>query len=192
MIERRSAPLSSEVTGRRATGYASIFGAPSRMFRDVKGRPYRERIAPGAFARSLERGNDVVLLFNHQRSALLGRTASGTVRLWTDAMGLGFWADLPETTLGRDLAVLMRRGDLREMSFAGTIRADEWRKGEDGTPERIVTEWDLDDVSLVTRAAYPATFADLRADLDALAERDIRSRRLSLTMKGLALCSMTT
>jgi phage head maturation protease len=73
----------------------------------------------------------------------------------------------------------MRRGDLREMSFAGFVTRDAWAQGEDGTPERSVMEWALEDVSLVTRAAYPAAYSNLRT-ADALESLEIAKRRFAL------------
>ncbi len=168
-----------DAEGRTVTGYASVYRSPSRVLSDSRGRKFRERILPGAFDRSLASRADVVFLFNHARSALLGRTTSGTLRLFSDDTGLGMELRLPDTTLARDLAELMRRGDLREMSFAGFVTRDAWAQGEDGTPERSVMEWALEDVSLVTRAAYPAAYSNLRT-AEALESLEIAKRRFAL------------
>jgi uncharacterized protein len=184
--EVRSFPLASstvDAEGRTVTGYASVYGAPSRLLSDSRGRKFRERIRQGSFDRSLAGGADVVFLYNHFRSALLGRTASGTLRLFGDSTGLGFSLRMPETTLARDLAELMRRGDLREMSFAGVVVRDSWSKAEDSIPERSVDEWALEDVSLVTRAAYPAAYANLRT-ADGLELLEIAKRRFALSSRG--------
>src|SRR5688572_14040416 len=64
-------------------GYAAIFDALSY---DLGG--FRERIAVGAFTRSLRDGADVRALVDHDPVRILGRNKSGTLRLKPNAKGL--------------------------------------------------------------------------------------------------------
>ena len=51
---------------------------------------FRERIAPGAFDRSIREAHDVKCLLNHDPSKVLGRTTSRTLQLSAyQACGLG-------------------------------------------------------------------------------------------------------
>jgi HK97 family phage prohead protease len=60
----------------------------------------------------------VPMLYEHQVGLpLLASTRSGTLRLSEDAKGLAVSADVADTTLGRDLRVLAKRGDLGAMSY---------------------------------------------------------------------------
>ena len=78
MISRRSIAAEQSVDGRTLAGYAAVYGEESREIVE-NGRPFVERIAPGAFAETLRSGADVKLLYNHDAGALLARTKSGTL-----------------------------------------------------------------------------------------------------------------
>ena len=82
--------------GKTLTGYAAVFDSLSE---DLGG--FREIIKPGAFDRALKDKHDVRALVNHDNSLLLGRTASGTLRLSTDERGLKYEIDMLDTTAAR-------------------------------------------------------------------------------------------
>jgi HK97 family phage prohead protease len=137
--------------GMTLTGYAARFNQPSEPL------PFVERIAPGAFKRSLRAKNDIKLLWNHDSSMVLGSTRAGTLRLFEDDMGLRVEAVLPDTTAGRDAKVLIQRGDVTGFSFGFTVPAngDSWNT--DGT-ERTLKSVRLLEVSTgVAFPAYPST-----------------------------------
>jgi uncharacterized protein len=137
--------------GMTLTGYAARFNEPSEPL------PFIERIAPGAFKRSLRAKNDIKLLWNHSSSDVLGSTRAGTLRLAEDEMGLRVEADLPDTQAGRDAKVLIQRGDVTGFSFGFTVppNGDSWNS--DGT-ERTLKSVRLLEVSTgVAFPAYPTT-----------------------------------
>jgi HK97 family phage prohead protease len=146
-------------------GYAAIFNSDSEPL------PFRERIAPGAFIRSLKSRNDIKLLWNHDTGGVLGSTRANTLSLVEDDRGLKVTASLPNTTTGRDAAELLRRGDVDAMSFGFSVPkgGDEWNS--DGT-ERTLNEIRLHEVSIVAFPAYTATAgtATVRG-LDKIAKR---------------------
>jgi uncharacterized protein len=132
-------------------GYAALF-APDQT-QDMGG--WREEVHPKAFDRCLRSSPDVVALFNHDSNALpLARTTSGTLRLSVDARGLRYELDTPDTNLGRDLSILLDRGDIHQSSYSFRCLSESWRNDVDGTPIRTVLDAELLDVSPVT---YPAT-----------------------------------
>jgi HK97 family phage prohead protease len=139
-------------------GYAAAF---NRMSQNLGG--FVERIAPGAFTRTLNHAGDVVARYNHSDDWLLGRTSSGTLRVWADERGLPYEIDLPDTQAGRDVRELARRGDLRNSSFAFKAITDDWSTTEDGTPLRELREVQLIDVAPVTSPAYLDTSVSLRS-----------------------------
>ena len=154
----------SQGDGMSFSGYAAVFNSDSEPL------PFIERIAPGAFAKSLKSRNNIRMYMNHDSSMLLGTTRSKTVRLAEDTKGLFVDADLPDTSVGRDLSVLMQRGDVDSMSFGFTVPQGGDRWSDDGS-RRELRQIRLFEVSVVTGfPAYAATSASVRS-FDALATR---------------------
>ena len=154
-IEIRTTPGSFEIredgSGMTFEGYAAVFNSDSEPL------PFIERIAPGAFTRSLKRGrNDIKLLWNHETGEVLGSTRAGTLTLEEDNYGLRVRAQLPDTTTGRDASVLLKRGDIDSMSFGFSVPdgGDEW--SSDGRI-RTLKSVRLHEVSIVAFPAYSAT-----------------------------------
>ncbi len=151
-----------EGDGMAFTGYAAVFNSASEPL------PFIERIAPGAFANSLSSRNEIKMFVNHDTTRVLASKRAGTLRLSEDAHGLRVEADLPPTTDGKDLAILMKRGDVDSMSFGFSVPSggDTW--SPDGAT-RELREVRLHEVSIVTAfPAYTATSAGVRS-LDNLA-----------------------
>ncbi len=136
--------------GMTFSGYAAVFNSASEPL------PFRERIAPGAFRKSMNARNDIKMLWNHESGSILGSTRAGTLRMEEDSYGLRVTADLPETSVGRDAAYLLRRGDIDSMSFGFSVPSggDEW--SADGQ-ERTLNSVRLHEVSIVAFPAYAAT-----------------------------------
>lgn len=154
----------AQADGMRFTGYAAVFNSDSEPL------PFIERIMPGAFKRSLKARNEVKLFKNHNMDEVLASTRSKTLKLTEDSTGLLAEATLPDTTAGRDLAVLMKRGDVHAMSFGFSVPAKGDRWSDDGMT-RELHQIRLHEVSIVTGfPAYEATTASVRS-LDILASR---------------------
>lgn len=135
------------------------------LWRDWRtNKPVRERFAPGAFRDALAAANlDVIVVRDHDPSRLLGRTASGTLRVRETGKGLEYDFDAPDTEDGRSVVVLAKRGDLRGSSFAFTVRAESWEETNDTIIRTITKVASLEDVSPVTRPAYPESKVSARA-----------------------------
>jgi len=168
-LETRTTPIQFEVregeNGMTFEGYAAVFNTPSEPL------PFIERIAPGAFKRSIEARNDIKLLWNHDTGTVLGSSRAGTLSLIEDERGLKVRADLPNTTAGRDAAELLRRGDVDSMSFGFSVPTggDEWNS--DGS-ERTLRSVRLHEVSIVAFPAYTSTAGTTSVrGIDKLAER---------------------
>lgn len=159
--------------GMTFTGYAAIFNAPSEPL------PFIERIAPGAFKRSLSARNDIKLLWNHDTGIVLGSTRAGTLRLEEDNIGLRVSADLPNTQAGRDAAYLIKRGDVDAMSFGFSVPkgGDEWVSDN----ERVLRSVRLIETSVVPFPAYSQT-----AGLTAVRGLDKVAKRASVDADALA------
>jgi len=154
-VELRAAAEGSKSPG-TLVGYAAVFDSLSE---DLCG--FKERIAPGAFARALK-DCDIRALRNHEPESLLGRLKSGTLRLAEDARGLRMEVDLPDTTVGRDTAEMVRRGDMSGCSFSFQEKAVDWDYNSD-PPVRTLRDVDVYDAGPVTYPAYRDTSVALRS-----------------------------
>jgi len=171
--------------GNVAAGYAALFDIPADI-----GGAWTEVIARGTFSKALD--GDVLALVDHDYGRVIGRSTAGTLRLSEDQHGLAVEIDLPDTSDGRDLAVQLRRKDIKGMSFGFRVTHDEWDETV-SPPKRTIHEVDLIEVSAVARPAYPDTELGMRSLEAARKERrahnfDHAARRLrmkiSLDLKG--------
>lgn len=140
-------------------GYAAVFDSDSEDFGG-----WKERIAPGAFARDLADNKDIRALINHDTSRVIGRSSAGTLSLEETEKGLFVEISLPDTTEARDLLENVKAGNIDGMSFGFRARDAEWAEAErakDGKKKkydyRILKDVELIEVSAVAFPAYPAT-----------------------------------
>lgn len=160
-IERRAFPLTEirmieDNNAPKITGYAAVF---NELSEDLGG--FREKIAPGAFTKTLQTA-DVRALWNHDPNFVLGRNRSGTLSLQEDERGLRIEITPPETQWAKDLITSMKRGDVDQMSFGFRTVLDDWET-KDKENIRILKEVELFDVSIVTYPAYPQTSVQARS-----------------------------
>ena len=154
MFEQRIIPLpaGSELRAisdktRTVAGLAVPFEARSS---ELLG--FVEVIRRGAF--SLD--GDVRALFSHDPRSVLGRTKNRMLRLTEGETGIDFELDLPDTTVGRDVFHLVKRGDIDAMSFGFRTISDRWYV-ESGVNHREIINGELVEISPVAFPAYEAT-----------------------------------
>lgn len=123
--------------GLRFAGYASVFDRLDRG---------GDIVRPGAFRRSLERGRQVPLLWQHQPSRVIGTIE----HLKEDGRGLQVIGRLYDDTFGRLLGHEMKRGMLGGLSFGYRVGAAR----RSGT-HRDIDALDLIEVSLVRHPMQP-------------------------------------
>ena len=130
----------------------------------------REMVARAAFADTLSAvqsgAMDIRLLVDHDPSRLLARTRNGSLRLQETGQGLAFTADLPDTTLARDIHAMAGQDLLGGMSigFDGrrSLAAQSTDKA-DGARLQVLQRVALEEVSIATsRPAYVETFVAAR------------------------------
>jgi HK97 family phage prohead protease len=155
--------------GMTFTGYAAVFNSDSQPL------PFIERIAPGAFKRSLQSRNEVKLLWNHDSGEPLASVRGGTLKLVEDARGLKVEATLANTTRGRDVSELIRSKVIDSMSFGFSVIKDAW--SNDGNT-RTLEAVRLFEVSIVSSPAYEGT-AGTVAVRSAVAESGIDADQLA-------------
>jgi uncharacterized protein len=144
-LERRAA-LELRAAGRRLEGYAAVYDVATQI------GDFTETVAPGAFARSLAAGADILALADHDATKVLARTKAGTLRLSEDSRGLHFeTVDLPLTSFANDTLELVRSGNAGGASFAFRVMdgGERW----DGN-HRTLLAVDLREISIVS--AFPA------------------------------------
>lgn len=156
MLEIRSTGnLSSN--GKTLTGYAAIYNSET----DLGG--FVEVLRNGCFRKSLDSGSNIRALYDHDNSALLGTTKGGTLKLAEDAHGLKFELALPDTTHGRDLAVLVDRKDVSGCSFGFRVApgGERW-DDRAGKMFRELLDVELIEITLTSNPAYADTSIAMR------------------------------
>ena len=85
----------------------------------------------------------------------MASTRGGSLQFNVDDHGLKIRAKLPETSVNKDIYTLIKEGVLSKMSFAFTVRSDEY---DYDTDTRKILEFDkIFDVSVVDVPAYETT-----------------------------------
>ncbi|HDR0997112.1 HK97 family phage prohead protease [Pasteurella multocida] len=177
-FEIRSSELSAE--NEKLIGYVVKWNSPSELMWGE----FVEQFAQGAFSETLSSGADVRALFEHDHTKLLGRTQANTLKLEEDSIGLRFELTPPETSLGKDLLVSVKRGDITGMSFGFRAKAENWNF--DLTPcQRIVTNAELVEITVTSIPAYPESNVQI-------AQRSMAQAKARLQPKTTALLDRWT
>lgn len=139
-------------------GSPLVYGIATRLSTPA-GR-FDELVAPGALAGVLRFARGVPLVRDHDPALILGFVGYG-VELVDEPLHLDMTAALHLDGVGRETLAMVRRGELRGMSFSATFspRLDAtWHEQASGVPLRVIHRFrTLADVSVVTRPAYPTT-----------------------------------
>lgn len=154
MAETRSNKLEVKTDGGKLFGMAAVFDSPTTI--TERGRTFTEVVRRGAFDRALKENRDILICFNHDTNQLLGRTGSGTARVWADSRGLMYEVQLPASA--SHIRELVERGDVSGCSFSFGVRKDKWT---DGTRELL--DLDLMECGPVVMPAYGSTSLGLRS-----------------------------
>lgn len=156
-------------------GYALLFDSESNNL-----GYFTEVIRSGAITQETVNKCDVVALFDHNTSrGILARSTNGagSLTLTVDEKGLKYSFEAPKTALGDEMIELLKRGDLRESSFAFTCKSDTWEKVDDDNYKRYINEIDaIYDVSIVINPAYSGTAVKCRS-FDQLKESETKELR---------------
>jgi HK97 family phage prohead protease len=128
---------------------------------------FREKFAPTAFDGLVDRKPndprgkiDVPFLFNHDPNHVTGRTSNGRLELAKDARGLAYRHKPLQTSMGRDLIMMVEDRTITGSSFAFTVAdgGENWTEDERGNVIRTVHKASgLYDISAVTSPAYPSS-----------------------------------
>ena len=141
-------------------GHAAVFNSDSLEFAGY-GKPWVERIAPGAFKRTLAEQPDVKALWSHRADSILAR-APDTLKISEDATGLRVEICLIDTQQNRDVLASVRAKLVDSMSFGFSARSVKWEEGKE-RDIRTLLDVDLFEVSPVVWPAYPDTAISARS-----------------------------
>lgn len=149
----------AEADSRKVEGYAMLFDTPS------DGLTFEEVISREALDGVISR-SDVLALMNHSVDrGVLARSENGegSLQLEVDEKGLIYRFEAPNTSLGDELLENLRRGEIKQSSFAFDVESDKWERKADGTWKRTINKFGhLYDVSPVYHAAYSKTSVYMR------------------------------
>lgn len=143
---------------------------------------FLERVAPGAFKRTITRnGGNVKVLFNHGMDLHIGDKVLGVPEVLEEREDSAYLAaGLLDTSYNRDLLPGLRAGAYGS-SFMFEVLAEAWdhepEKSDynpDGLPERSVTEVLLYEAGPVTWPANPEATAGVRSGTDWMIERALQ------------------
>ena len=132
-------------------GYAAVFESESQ---DLGG--FHEVVERGAFDEVMRSNPDVFGKYNHTQ--VIGRTSSGTMRLFVDERGLRYEIDPPRSA--EAVVELISRGDVRGSSFAfrSNPKDESWQRDAGGRMIRRIKKFSyLGDAGPVDTPAYLAT-----------------------------------
>lgn len=163
-LELREAPKGSAYIA-VLTGIAAPFNKDSLPLTEGK-KNFIERIAPGAFTRTLREKPDVVGLWSHDNNKPLARTPH-TLTLTETAVGLAFEMRLVNTTTNQDLVSNVRSKIIDGVSFGFEAVKTRWEPGKE-VDTRVLLDVDLFEISPTVWPAYPDT---------GVAERSLRQFR---------------
>jgi HK97 family phage prohead protease len=135
-------------------GYAIVYNEETLIGSKEYG--FIESISPDAISEDAIR--DVPMKYNHMDSFLIiARTKNQSLQLTSDEKGLKVRAELLDTQHNKDIYKMVKSGLLESMSFAFTVKDQEWDH-EGDIPKRYIKSIDrLYDVSIVDIPAYDST-----------------------------------
>lgn len=172
-VEYRTAQLGDvDSDADELTGLAVRFDSPTQI--GAPGWGFRERFAPGAFSKTLQE-RDVVLLDNHDASKPVARKSAGTLNL-SQSDGLRWSAVPADTSYARDMRANIRAKNYGGCSFGFQAVKEDWLD-DAGNPsnsaagtQRVVREAKLFEVSVCTFPAYGDTEVSARSAVSAARE----------------------
>lgn len=135
------------------SGYAIVWNELS----DDRGC-YKVKLAPGSalFA------TPCFALHNHDFNQVIGNTANKTLRIMPDTYGVKVEIDLPDTTVGNDVAELVEDGYVAGMSFSMAKGFEKYQTDEtDDTTVITVQQFTCDEVTVTAIPAFTGTSIDL-------------------------------
>lgn len=149
--------------GAHISGYVNVVERKSRPVITPRGKVVEE-IEPRAFARALERADNIPLTKDHDPDLVLAETRSGSLKLYEDEIGLHYDTVITDGETVREA----RSGKIKGLSFGMFNVQDEMEERAGDLPLRKIKSLDLDHITLVVKKhpVYSATSVEVRADAE--------------------------
>jgi HK97 family phage prohead protease len=144
-------------------GYGAVFNSDSDVL-FYRGKPFVERILPGAFDHLLDDPN-IVSLFNHSEDFPLARNKR-SMTIGVDEFGLWYRFNPPNSPLGQNVSEGIKRGDIvgSSFTFAVSEKNEKWEMRKDKPALRTISKIDvMVDLGPVTFNAYPKAMVTSRS-----------------------------
>lgn len=156
--------------GNTLYGYLAVFDQDTRI-NNWEG-DFIERIAPGAFSKTLsERGDRVKILYDHGLDPSIGNKPLGKASVMReDDHGLYVEVPLDDTSYNRDLKASLASGAIDGMSFRFSVQREDWDMEQEPN-RRTLREVVLMEGGPVTFPAYEGAAAGIRSADDLQAWR---------------------
>lgn len=161
-FELRSDP---EGDGRTLAGYAAVFNSPTRID-SWEGR-FDETIVRGAFAKTINARDRVVVQFDHGKHPFFGSLPLGKLTdMREDDHGLYVEVRLTDNWFTQPIRDAIRVGAVDGMSFRFSVPdgGDKWTQDE--VPQRAIHEVKLYELGPVVFPAYADTTVAVRSALE--------------------------
>lgn len=141
------------------SGYVNAVNRYSKELYGQNGK-FIEKVEPQTFQRALDKAENVDMLLNHDTRRKLADTATGTLELREDNIGLYARAVINDP----EVIAEANKGNLKGWSFGFKDNNLQIEEGE-GLQRRTLSDIDLMEVSLLTiEPAYIATSVQVRSE----------------------------
>ena len=168
---------SNEEEGTTLSGYVAKFNEPSQFL------GFYELIDEGAFDKTLERDNNIVALYNHDWSNVLGSTKNETLKLYVDDVGLKFeLTPIAKTSTINDVVELVKSEEVTGVSFGFSVVEDSWTTKDDDD-YRTLLDVELYEVSITVNPAYLSSDVSVRSHDEYKKTVEERKRKEQLKRK---------
>lgn len=180
----RSVPFelrSADGDGLTLAGYAAVFNSPTRI--DSWEGHFDETIARGAFSKTINARERVVVQFDHGKHPFFGSLPLGRIeQMREDDHGLYVEVRLSDNWFTQPIRDAIRDEAVTGMSFRFSVPegGDEWRQGAE-VQERTIREVKLYELGPVVFPAYADTSVGVRSALSLVDAAD-RAALLAATV----------
>lgn len=182
--EIRSVPFEVRAAsdGLTLEGLAAVFNSPTTIFE--RGKSFVETVTKGAFARTINARDRILMQFDHGQHPFFGELPIGAIRSLeeTDA-GLYVVARLNDSWMTEPIRSAIQNEAITGMSFRFSVPegGDTWTRSG-GVEYRQINEVKLYELGPVTTPAYEATTVGVRSALGLLTDEQ-RAELLGQTPK---------